>query len=124
MCLRAFYFKLVSHLNWARCFYTLTINMHMTTIHGFSSPKILPVYKKYNGRGYYVAISEADKDPEIDYIATIHHGIDLERFNFQSKPGDYLLFFGRIHHEKGTRECIDIAKRNGKYYWYFSERNL
>ena len=71
----------------------------LTTIHGFSSPKILTVYKKYNGRGYSVA--------------TIHHGIDLERFTFQSKPGDYLLFFGRIHHEKGTRECIDIAKRNG-----------
>jgi glycosyltransferase involved in cell wall biosynthesis len=85
----------------------------LTTIHGFSSPKILPVYKKYNGRAYYVAISEADKNPEIGYIATIHHGIDLERFTFQPKPGDYLLFFGRIHHEKGTRECINIAKRNG-----------
>ena len=35
----------------------------VTTIHGFSSPSILPVYKKYNERTHYVAISEADKQP-------------------------------------------------------------
>jgi len=73
----------------------------------------VPVYKKYNGRVYYVAISEADKNSELEYIATIHHGIDIGRFTFQSNPGDYLLFFGRIHHEKGTKECIEIAQKTG-----------
>jgi len=82
----------------------------VTTIHGFSSPKIVPVYKKYNGRGYYVAISEADKHPELDYIATVYHGIDLKEFTFREEPGDYLLFFGRIHPDKGTYEAIQIAK--------------
>src|ERR1700750_3184490 len=33
----------------------------ITTIHGFSSPKIIPVYKKYNSRGYYVSISNSDR---------------------------------------------------------------
>ncbi|RLA92148.1 MAG: glycosyltransferase family 4 protein, partial [Deltaproteobacteria bacterium] len=33
----------------------------LTTIHGFSSPKILPVYKKYNKSVYYVSISDADR---------------------------------------------------------------
>ncbi len=91
----------------------MTTTPVVTTIHGFSSPKILPVYKKYNGRAFYVAISEADKSPELDYIATIHHGINLDRFTFQPKPGDYLLFFGRIHQEKGTRESIEIARQFG-----------
>ncbi len=86
----------------------------LTTIHGFSSPGILPVYKKYNGRAYYVAISEADKSPELDYIATIHHGIDLSQFTFRPQPGEYLLFFGRIHPEKGTKECIRIAQQTGR----------
>ncbi len=85
----------------------------VTTIHGFSSPRILPVFKKYNDRAYYVAISEADKNPELNYIATIHHGIDLVQFSFRPDAGDYLLFFGRIHHEKGTKECIEIAKKTG-----------
>lgn len=92
---------------------SLTSTPVVTTIHGFSSPKILPVYEKYNGRTYYVAISEADKHPSLDYIATIHHGIDLKRFTFQKDSGSYLLFFGRIHHEKGTRECIQIAEETG-----------
>ena len=82
----------------------------ISTIHGFSSPMILPVYKKYNGKVYYVSISDADRSPELDYAATIHHGIDLKNFHFQSSPEDYLLFFGRIHHDKGTKEAIEIAK--------------
>ncbi|MGA1871382.1 MAG: glycosyltransferase [bacterium] len=85
----------------------------LTTVHGFSSPKILPIYKKYNRKAFYVAISEADKSRELDYVATIHHGIDLDQFTFQCDHGDYLLFFGRIHHEKGAGECIEVAKKTG-----------
>jgi hypothetical protein len=44
--------------------YTGLINTPMiTTIHGFSSPRIIPVYKKYNSRGHYVSISNADRSP-------------------------------------------------------------
>jgi glycosyltransferase involved in cell wall biosynthesis len=85
----------------------------VTTIHGFSSPSIIPVYKKYNARSHYVAISEADKSPELDYIATIHHGIDIAQFPFLEAEGKYLLFFGRIHPHKGVREAIEVAQRVG-----------
>ncbi|MFA4884821.1 MAG: glycosyltransferase family 4 protein [Desulfotomaculaceae bacterium] len=91
----------------------LTDTPVLTTIHGFSSPKILPVYRKYNQKTYYVSISNADRSPELDYIATIYHGIDLENFTFQEMPGDYLLFFGRIHHDKGAAEAIQIARQTG-----------
>ena len=85
----------------------------LTTIHGFSSSKtkILPVYKKYNGRAYYVSISDADRSRELNYVATVHHGIEVEKFSFREQHGEYLLFFGRIHHEKGTYEAIQVAKR-------------
>ena len=83
----------------------------VTTIHGFSSPRILPVYRKYNERTFYVSISDADRSPELNYIATVYHGIDLENFTFRPEPGEYLLFFGRIHHDKGAREAIEIARR-------------
>ncbi len=85
----------------------------LTTIHGFSSSSIIPVYKKYNDRGHYVAISEADKSPELDYLATIHHGIDITQFPFSKGRGKYLLFFGRIHPEKGVHEAIQVAQRVG-----------
>jgi glycosyltransferase involved in cell wall biosynthesis len=85
----------------------------LTTIHGFSSPAILPVYQRYNGRGAYVAISDADRHPSLDYLATIHHGIDTDAFSLHPAPGGYLLFFGRIHPHKGTAEAIALAERAG-----------
>ncbi len=85
----------------------------ITTIHGFSSPSIVPVYTKYNDRGHYVAISDSDKSPELDYIATIHHGIDIAQFPFSGAEGEYLLFFGRIHPDKGVYEAIKVAQRIG-----------
>ena len=85
----------------------------VTTIHGFSSEQIVPVYAKYNNRVYYVAISDADRHEKLDYAATIHHGIDMQSFAVQPSPGDYLLFFGRIHPDKGTVEAIEIAERSG-----------
>ena len=86
----------------------------ITTIHGFSSPGILPVYRKYNKKVFYVSISDADRSPELDYIKTIHHGLEINQFDFQPEPDDYLLFFGRIHHDKGAKEAIDIAKACNK----------
>lgn len=86
----------------------------VTTIHGFSSHAILPVYKKYNDSTYYVAISETDKSAELDYIATIHHGIDLSQFTYQQETEDYLLFLGRIHPDKGVHDAIEVARKTGK----------
>ncbi|NVM62015.1 glycosyltransferase involved in cell wall biosynthesis [Mucilaginibacter sp. SG538B] len=84
----------------------------LTTIHGFSSSKIIPVYKKYNSRGHYVSISNADRSPELDYLATVYNGLDTRDFQFYEQPDDYLLYFGRIHPDKGTAEAIDIAKKS------------
>ena len=93
---------------------SLTATPVVTTIHGFSSPEILPVYKKYNGKTFYVSISDADRAPKLDYIKTVHHGIDLAQFDFQPDPDDYLLFFGRMHPDKGVREAMEIARASGK----------
>ena len=86
----------------------------VTTIHGFSSQKILAVYKKYNSTNTYVSISDSDRSPELDYLATVYNGINTNEFTFCSEPRDYLLFFGRIHPEKGTSESIQIAKQSGR----------
>jgi glycosyltransferase involved in cell wall biosynthesis len=83
----------------------------LTTIHGFSSPQILPVFRRYDRRCFYVAISESDRHPDLSYVATVHHGIDIRNFSFQDARGEYLLFFGRIHNDKGAGEAIEIARR-------------
>jgi glycosyltransferase involved in cell wall biosynthesis len=99
-----------NHFDFLPLTYTgLTTKPVVTTIHGFSSHGILPVYKKYNGKVFYVSISDADRSPDLDYIKTIHHGIDIKQFDFQSQLDDTLLFFGRIHNDKGARQAIEIA---------------
>lgn len=89
----------------------------VTTIHGMSSERILPVYRCFD-RGnqrasLYVSISDADRHPELSYVATVHHGIDLREFSFQACAGDYLVFFGRIHPDKGTADAIRVALAAG-----------
>lgn len=86
----------------------------ITTIHGFSSEKIIPVYKKYNDTSFYVSISNANRHPELNYTATIYNGIRTEDFTYNPEPEDYLLYFGRIHPDKGTLEAILIAKQSGR----------
>lgn len=92
----------------------LTDTPVITTIHGFSSPRIMPVYKKYNRKTHYVSISNANRSSLLDYIATVYHGIDTGNFTFNPNPtGDYLLYYGRVHHDKGTKEAVEIAMALG-----------
>ena len=86
----------------------------VTTIHGFSSDRIVPVFKRYQDRVSYVAISSADRHPELSYAATIHHGIAMDEFPFDPRGSEDLLFFGRIHPDKGAAEAIEAARRAGR----------
>jgi glycosyltransferase involved in cell wall biosynthesis len=83
----------------------------VATIHGFSSPRILPIFERYNDRVHYVAISEADRSPRLRYAATIHHGIPLQDFPFSAEGGDDVIFYARIHPHKGAVEAIEAAQR-------------
>lgn len=82
----------------------------VTTIHGFSSDRILPMYEPFQHRVHYVAISEADRHPALRYAATIYHGIPLDTFHFDAEGSENLLFFGRIHPDKGAKEAIAVAR--------------
>ena len=61
-----------------------------------------------------MSISDADRHPNLHYAATIHHGIDIDEFAIHSDPGEHLLFFGRIHPDKGTADAIEVARRCGR----------
>ena len=95
--------------------YSRLVNTPMvTTIHGFSSTRIIPVYQRYNDRVHYVSISNSDRSSALRYIATVYNGIDPRQFTLREDPDDYLLFFGRIHNDKGAYEAIQVALRSGR----------
>jgi glycosyltransferase involved in cell wall biosynthesis len=94
--------------------YTRLINTPMlTTIHGFSSDKILRVYRKYKHDSYFVSISDSDRDPELPYLATVYNGIDLSNLSVGENRGDKLVFLGRIHPDKGTHLACETAQKAG-----------
>ncbi|WP_254359558.1 glycosyltransferase family 4 protein [Microbacterium hominis] len=84
----------------------------VTTIHGFSGPAILPAYLA--SASAFVSISDADRSPGLEYLATIHHGIDPGELPYVPEPDDHLVSFGRIHPDKGTAAAITIARRAGR----------
>jgi glycosyltransferase involved in cell wall biosynthesis len=102
-----------SHLDWLPlAFASLWRAPLVTTVHGFSGPRILPAYVA--ARSNYVSISDADRSPLLDYVATVHHGIDFGELTAQESPRDDLVVFGRIHPDKGTAAAIEIARRAGR----------
>jgi glycosyltransferase involved in cell wall biosynthesis len=99
-----------NHLDWLPlAFAGLARAPMVTTIHGFSSPRILPAYLRSGSA--FVSISDADRAPGLDYVATVHHGVDTTTLPFSARAGEGLVCFGRIHPDKGTAQAIEIARR-------------
>jgi glycosyltransferase involved in cell wall biosynthesis len=102
-----------NHLDWLPLAFTgLAAAPMVTTIHGFSSPRILPAYLRSGSA--FVSISDADRAPELEYVATVHHGVDTAALPFSATAGDGLVCFGRIHPDKGTAQAIEIARAAGR----------
>jgi glycosyltransferase involved in cell wall biosynthesis len=100
-----------NHIDWLPLAFARQVAAPLlTTIHGFSGRGILPAYLNARSSSY-VSISDADRAPELDYVATVHHGIDLQALPFSATAGDALVAFGRIHPDKGTAVAIEIARR-------------
>jgi glycosyltransferase involved in cell wall biosynthesis len=102
-----------NHLDWL----PLAFSEHcaapmLTTVHGFSGPNILPAYAR--ARSAFVSISDSDRSPALDYVATVYHGIDTDALPFSADGGTDLVAFGRIHPDKGTHAAIEIARRAGR----------
>jgi glycosyltransferase involved in cell wall biosynthesis len=102
-----------SHYDFMALSYTRLVKTPvLTTIHGFSSPRIMTVYEKYRD-GYFVSISNSDRAPGLNYLATVYNGIDLSLYPLQELGGDHLIFLGRIHPDKGVHLAIEVARLSG-----------
>jgi glycosyltransferase involved in cell wall biosynthesis len=72
----------------------------------------MPVYEKYRD-GYFVSVSNSDRAPGLNYLATVYNGIDLSLYPLQEPGGDRLVFLGRIHPDKGVHLAIEVARLSG-----------
>jgi glycosyltransferase involved in cell wall biosynthesis len=87
----------------------------VTTLHGRLDVAGIPELMAEFQDIPLVAISQSQRRwfPTNNWVATIHHGLDLAQAPFSAKPGDYLAFVGRITPEKGVRQTIELCRRLG-----------
>ncbi|MDF1659449.1 MAG: glycosyltransferase family 4 protein [Verrucomicrobiales bacterium] len=84
----------------------------LTTIHGFSSPQIMPIYHRYSDSNF-VSISDSDRVEGLNYLGTVYNGIDLSLYPLVKERGEDLIFLGRIHPDKGVHLAIEVAQAGG-----------
>lgn len=89
----------------------------ITTLHGrLDLPILRPLFAAYREQAL-VSISHAQRAPlrdlDLNWLATIYHGIDLAGFPPGPGDGGYVAFLGRISPEKDPAAAIRVAIRSG-----------
>jgi glycosyltransferase involved in cell wall biosynthesis len=88
----------------------------VTTLHGrLDLPDHHPIYRAFPHMPL-VSISDSQRLPmpcNVNWLATIPHGLPVTKIPFNPRGGDYLAFLGRIAPEKRPDRAIEIAKRAG-----------
>ena len=88
----------------------------MTTLHGpLTTEEQRICYTPFLDSNY-VSISKNQQKgmPELNFIANVYNGIDVDKFTMGPKERTYLSFLGRMSPEKGAVQAIQIAKASGK----------
>ena len=88
----------------------------VTTVHGEFTPTLTDLYRSVSGKAWVVAISHHQRStaPTVPVAHVIHHGIDVERCSVGRGDGNYVVFLGRMHPDKGVHRAIEIARAAGK----------
>jgi glycosyltransferase involved in cell wall biosynthesis len=88
---------------------------NVTTLHGrLHLPDLLPLLAEY-AEVPLVSISHEQRRPIpwANWQATVYHGLPRDLYTFRERPGDYLVFLGRLSPEKRLDRAIAIAQQSG-----------
>jgi glycosyltransferase involved in cell wall biosynthesis len=88
----------------------------VATMHGPVDGELLDYYRELGPAISLVAISTAQRlaAPDLNWVATVPNGIDVESYPFQETKEDWLLFIGRFCPDKGPDLAIDAARAAGR----------
>lgn len=84
--------------------------------------QLLTKYKNNN----FISISYSQRKnfKNLNYIANVYNGIDVNSYKFDNNPKDYLIWLGRICYEKGLFEAIQAAKKAKKKLYIIAKIDL
>ena len=88
----------------------------VATMHGrMDLPDLAALYAEFSDVPL-VSISDAQRIPlpDLNWQATIYHGLPMDEITPSMTPGSYLAFLGRTSPEKGLPQAIEIARRTAQ----------
>lgn len=109
------YFDIIhSHFDFLSAFFApLVKTPTVSTLHSPLLGTRKFILEHFKNTQYYISISNAQRKPipDLNYAATIYHGLNLREIPFGKSSENYLVFTGRIHPSKGVKEAILVAKK-------------
>jgi glycosyltransferase involved in cell wall biosynthesis len=60
-----------------------------------------------------VSLNQRRPKPDLNWVANVPNALDLEHYPCLPHKGDYLLFLGRMNHEKGAHRAVAVAMELG-----------
>ena len=104
-----------NHIDWRFLPFISLLNSApvVTTLHGpLDTDYQQFIYNTVPNKNY-VSISDNQRRPmpQLNFVSTIYHGIQINKFAFNSKKGKYVAFLGRMSPEKGPLQAIQAAKK-------------
>jgi len=104
-----------SHYTLMSSFYSQMVQVPtVQSLHIPIKEKIKPLLMKYKANNYIsFSLAQRKQMPELNWVANIYHGLNLQEFPFNPHPQDYMLYLGRIAPEKGVHLAIEAAANAG-----------
>src|SRR5919198_3717367 len=60
-----------------------------------------------------ISLNQRRAQPDLNWVANVPNALDLEHFPCKPHRGEYLLFLGRMNHEKGAHRAVAVAMELG-----------
>ncbi len=88
----------------------------VATMHGPMDGELGNYYRQLGDSVSLVAISEDQRlrAADLNWVGTVHNGLDVSSFPYQEEKEDWVLFLGRFNPDKGAHLAIDAARAAGR----------
>jgi glycosyltransferase involved in cell wall biosynthesis len=96
------------HLPFARCIKTPCV----TTLHGRLDLPFMSTMVQGFAKSRFVSISNSQRTPlpDLNWAATVYHGLPANLLSYRANSAGYLAFLGRFTPEKGPDVAIRVAR--------------
>lgn len=104
-----------SHFNLLSAFYAPLVDTPTVhAIHSPVTPLLLPLLQRFKNQNF-ISFSKAQQRliPELNWVGTIYHGVNMKKFSFKQTPQPYVLYLGRVTEDKGVHLAIAAARAAG-----------